>query len=302
VAVELGIDWRQSQGTGASGRVREADVRRAAASHPHSVSAATTQQYDNGNPAAVEVVPHTPRRRTIAQRMLASRQQTAPVTLTTRADATNLVALRQQFKVAGGIVPTYADIAAKLTALALLRHPELSGRWCNDHLELPPAGTIDISLAVDVPEGLVAPLIRDVARCSLVEVARQSQRLVELARSNRLTTADMVGGVFTITNLGHLGIDAFTPSIQHPQTAILGLGAIRREPVVLAGDAIAVRDMITLSLTFDHRAVDGAPAARFFQTLCSAFVSPSAWLISLEGQSPRPLHEQVEINRQIHSS
>ena len=270
VAGELGVDWKQLQGTGAQGRVREADVRTAAA---------------KPEPAARTVggksVPHSPRRRTIAQRMLASRQQTAPVTLTTRVDATNLIALRNQFKAAGGITPSFTDIAAKLTALVLLHQRELAGRWCEDHLELPASDALDISFAVDADDGLVVPVLRDVARRSLVEIAQESQRLVALARSNRLTAADMQDGVFTITNLGSYGIDAFTPIINLPQAAILGLGAIRREPVVLPDDQIVVRDLITLSLTFDHRAVDGAPAAKFVQALAGAFSQPVAWLLGM---------------------
>jgi pyruvate dehydrogenase E2 component (dihydrolipoamide acetyltransferase) len=201
--------------------------------------------------------------------MLASQQQTAAVTLTSRADATNLVSLRQQFKSTGGPVPTYADIIAKLVAAALVQHPLMTSG----------PSLADIGLAVDTDAGLLVPVLQDVAGQSLLQLAEQSRQLVEKARRGALSLAEMSGGVFTITNLGNYGIDAFTPIINLPETGILGLGTIRREAVVLEDDRIVARDQITLSLTFDHRLVDGAPAARFLRTIVQAIENPSAWLL-----------------------
>ncbi|MCE9528907.1 MAG: 2-oxo acid dehydrogenase subunit E2, partial [Planctomycetales bacterium] len=250
-------------GTGKSGRIREQDVR-AAATRP-SASASGTR------------IPVSSRRRTIAARMTASSQQTAPVTLTTRADATNLVNLRGQFKAAGGeVVPSYTDILAKLTAAVLQQHPQMAARWDGEHLTIPD-GT-HIGIAVDAEDGLIVPVLRDVPSLSLMQLAARSRELIESARTKKFKVDDLQGGVFTITNLGAYGIDAFTPIINLPETAILGVGCIRREPAVV-DNQIVPRDQVTLSLTFDHRIVDGAPAARFLQAIRLAVENPSAWLL-----------------------
>lgn len=264
IAKELGIDWKSLAGTGKSGRIREQDVR-AAATQP-SASASGTR------------IPVSSRRRTIAARMSASSQQTAPVTLTTRADATNLVNLRAQFKTAGGeVVPSYTDILVKLTAAALQQHPQMASRWDGEHLIFPD-GT-HIGIAVDAEDGLLVPVLRDVPSLSLLQLAARSRELIENARTKKFKVDDLQGGVFTITNLGAFGIDAFTPIINLPETAILGVGCIRREPAVV-DNQIVPRDQVTLSLTFDHRIVDGAPAARFLQAIRLAVENPSAWLLS----------------------
>lgn len=261
VAGELGVDWKSVVGTGANGRIREKDVRAAAG--------ATNDSRNSTH------------RRTIAKRMLASSQQSASVTLTRRVDATNLVALRQQFKSAGAlIVPSYTDIVAKLTAAVLLRHPELAGRWESDRLVPHNGGGMNIGIAVDTERGLLVPVLQNVDRLDLIELAGQSQRLIANSRNGSVSAADLEGGHFTITNLGSAGIDAFTPIINLPEVAILGLGAIRREAVVVEDDRIVARDVMTLSLTFDHRALDGAPAARFLQTLSLAIENPAASLLS----------------------
>jgi pyruvate dehydrogenase E2 component (dihydrolipoamide acetyltransferase) len=214
------------------------------------------------------LVPHTNLRRTIAARMVAGVTQAAPVTLTTRADATNLVGLRNQFKAAAAspddVVPSYTDLIAKLAAAALGRHPLLQAQWRDDGLFVP--GRTDIAVAVDTDAGLFAPVLRGVDRLTLRQVAAQARDLIERARAGRLTADDMRDATFTVTNLGAFGIDAFTPIIPLPQCAVLGVGRIAREPAVVE-DRIVPRDVVTLSLTFDHRVVDGAPAARFLDTL-----------------------------------
>lgn len=236
IAAELGVDTSQLQGTGRGGRIREADVRAA-------------------SPAAPNL------RRTIAARMTESRQNTVPVTLTTRADATALVALRNRWKaLATKPAPSYNDILAKLAAPLLRVHPALGGAH--------------IGIAVDTPQGLLVPVLRDVAATPLAQLARRSNELVDAARARRLRPEDLTGGTFSITNLGSFGIDAFTPVINYPETAVLGVGAIRMEAVVLENGGLAARERITLSLTFDHRVIDGAPAARFLQALVRLIEAP----------------------------
>lgn len=262
-ARDLGVNLSSLQPTGAGGRIRERDVRKAAAG---AVPA--------GAPPPQGGIPITSLRRMIAERMLNSREKTAPVTLTCRADATRLAALRRRFKSAAGEspAPSYTDILAKLAAAVLQRHPALAGRWDGERIVLPEA--IHIGIAVDTEQGLIVPVIRDVLRLTLPELAQRARDLAEAARDRRIRPEDLQGGVFTLTNLGGYGIEAFTPIINYPESAILGLGVIRREPVVLADGSIASREQMTLSLTFDHRVVDGAPAARFLQSLRQAIEDP----------------------------
>jgi pyruvate dehydrogenase E2 component (dihydrolipoamide acetyltransferase) len=137
---------------------------------------------------------------------------------------------------------------------------------------------IHIGIAVDTDAGLLVPVLRDVVTSPLTAVATQSRQLIEAARAGRLSAAEMQGGCFTITNLGGFGIEAFTPIINYPEVAVLGLGAIIWEAAALEDGTLTSRQLMTLSLTFDHRILDGAPAARFLQTLRQRMEEPFAWL------------------------
>jgi pyruvate dehydrogenase E2 component (dihydrolipoamide acetyltransferase) len=261
MAQELGIDCATLKGTGRNGRVRERDVRAAATAVP-----------------AGRLIPHTAARKVLAARMLAGVAQAAPVTLTTKADATNLVNLRSQFAAASPQeVPGYTDLIVKLSGAALRQHPLLQAQWRDDGLFVPER--IDVAVAVDAEEGLLAPVLRGVDRLSLRQVSAQLRELIERARTGRLGAEQVGGATFTVTNLGMFGVDAFTPIITLPQCAVLGVGRMVREPVVVE-DRIVPRDQLTLSLTFDHRVLDGAPAARFLETLRQNIEQPAPWLIS----------------------
>jgi pyruvate dehydrogenase E2 component (dihydrolipoamide acetyltransferase) len=260
LAGELGVDWKQLQGSGKTGRIRERDIR----------DASPTK-----NEPAAQVVPHTAIRRTIAARMVESLRNTAPVTLTTIVDATNLVNLREQFKTSGTAL-SYTDLLAKLCALAIRQHPLIGAKWLDAGLQLP--ASINIGIAVDTDAGLLVPVVRDVDTLGLRQLAEKTRELIDLARQGKLAAADMQGGCFTISNLGNYGIDAFTPIINYPECAILGVGRIAKRPVVV-GDTIVVRETLTLSLTFDHRIIDGAPAAKFLQTLSQMIENPAPVLL-----------------------
>lgn len=275
-ARDRGVDVATIRGSGAGGRVRERDVLAA-------VEAGATARGSGvpGVAAGASVIPITQTRRTIARQMIRSRQETVPVTLTAWADATALLAARAALKAAEGPeAATLNDMLLKAVADTLLAHPLLAARWEETQLVLP-GDRIDIGLAVDAPGGLVVPVVRDVAASPLAEVARQTRWLVERARSGRLTAADMQGGVFTLTSLGSYGIEFFTPVINHPEAAILGVGAIRMQPVPPPGgqEGFILQRQLPLSLTFDHRIVDGGPAARFLGDLAAriaAFAAASA--------------------------
>lgn len=263
-AHELGLDWTKVRGSGRTGRIRERDVRAFAGA---SYSAAKT----------LRAVPLTARRQAIAARLQSAARSVVPVTLTTTADATNLVNLRRQFKSSGDVVPTYTDFFAKLAAAALREHPLVNASWADDQIAL--NEDIHVGIAVDTESGLLVPVVRDVPKLGLRQIAAITRELIDRARRGKLKAAEMEGGTFTVTNLGNYGIDAFTPIINPPQCAILGIGRIQRQPVV-SGDAVAIRDQVTLSLTFDHRVVDGAPAARFLQTLVRLVENPGPALVA----------------------
>ncbi len=217
-------------------------------------------------------------RRLIADRMAESSHTTAPVTLTTEADATELVRLRETFKAdaATTVVPSYNALLAKLVAIALLEHPDLNASI--EGGEIINWETVDIGIAVDTERGLVVPVLRHAQSQSLHQLAVNAQDLLRRARQGKALPDELTGGTFTITNLGTYEIDAFTPIINLPECAVLGVGRLNRKLVVLPDDTTAVRTMIALSLTFDHRLVDGAPAARFLQRVKQFVEQPYLWL------------------------
>jgi len=255
VAGDLGLDWRVLKGTGRTGRIRERDVRIAATG-------------PGGSRSIPRASATSSLRQKIADRLVASLRDSAPVTLHTSVDATQLVAWRNHLKANAGLsgypTPSYTDLLVHLTAKALRSHPDLNARWEDSGLQVLP--NIDIGVAVDTEAGLLVPVVRDVPSLDLPSLARTTQDLIERTRSRKLSPDEMRGGTFTLTNLGAFGIDAFTPILNAPECGILGIGRIQRRPVVV-NDRIIPRDQMTLSLTFDHRALDGAPAARFLQTL-----------------------------------
>ncbi len=248
------------KGTGRNGRILERDVLKSAEATP--------------------TRPASPLRQIIAQRMVHSLRTAAPVTLTSTVDAENLVNLRNQCKAITNDnesqVPSFTDFFIKLAAIALLKHPDLNSRW--EQNGIVNLAEINIGLAVDTPAGLLVPVVRDVPSLSLRQLASQTAALIEKAISRQLDPAELKGGTFTVTSLGTYGIDAFTPIINWPECAILGIGEIRKRAVVV-DDQIVARYTATLSLTFDHRLIDGAPAARFLQSLRSGVENPSAQLL-----------------------
>ena len=274
VARELGVDWTALRGSGLTGRIVERDVRRAApAGLPAGVS-----------PAAAAPAPAGPlkgARRVIAERMAESARTVAPVTLHTDADATSLVRLRRDLAadLAGaGPAPSYTDLFVKLVAVTLEAHPALNASLLERGLVQHPEA--HVAFAVDTERGLMAPVIRGARGKSLQAISRESAALVEAARAGRLSPDALRGGTFTVTNLGMYDVDAFTPIVNLPECAILGIGRIVARPVVVdeASEEVAVRRMVTLSLTFDHRVVDGGPAARFLQAVRRHVERPGLWL------------------------
>ncbi|HMO83377.1 MAG TPA: dihydrolipoamide acetyltransferase family protein [Lacipirellulaceae bacterium] len=271
----LHVDPESIEGTGRHGRVRETDVRKAASSSAGSRS--PLQQSES----VVAGEPITPLRRVIAQRMMHASHETAPVTLTARADVTELVRFRDECKRTsaerGLQAPSYTALTVKLAAAALEKHPAVMGQWIDERIVKPQG--IHIAVAVDTIHGLMTPVVHNVPSLSLRELSEELAKLIEQARERRLSAEQMQGGTFTVSSLGGYRVEAFTPILNPPQTAIVGVGRIAKQPVVREGQ-IAVGDVLSLSLTFDHRVVDGAPAAAFLTTLCDILENPLAWILT----------------------
>ena len=170
---------------------------------------------------------------------------------------------------------TVTDVLTKVCASALMRHQEVNAQWTDDAILLLP--TANVGIAVATPQGLVVPVMRSAERLRLAEIAAARADLVGRAREGRLQRADLEEGTFTISNLGMYRVERFTAVLNPPQAAIVAVGATEEKPVVLDGE-IVVRPMLALTATFDHRAVDGAPAAEFLQTVKELLEEPALML------------------------
>lgn len=274
LAKEHGVNLSLIAGSGPDGRIVRDDVLQAASAAPE-MPVIETPALEQ----ATEVIPMDGIRGIIAERMTLSLQTNASVTLHTEVDATAFVELREMLNdklQAREVKLTYTDLLVKVVANALLEHPRLNATLTDEGIHL--LQEINIGVAVALADGLVVPVVRNADRERLSEISEQVKNFAERARSNQLTPGELQGGTFTITNLGNFGIDAFTPIINPPESAILGVGRILKKPVVHE-DEIVVRSMLTLSLTFDHRVVDGAPAAQFLQTVSDCIQDPYLLLV-----------------------
>ncbi len=273
-ARESGIDLATVPGTGPDGRVVERDIEgaieaRAVAAAPTEVSVVA-----GALPALTRRATHRfdAMRRIIADRMTASLRDTAQLTLVAEADATSLVALRSALvpaaKIYGHRPPTYTDLVVAIVARTLRDHPRLNSSLVDGSggAEVAEWQEINVGVAVALDNGLVVPVIRDADRKPLQIISQEIADLAEAARAGRLAADAFHNGTFTVTNLGQMEVDAFTPIVNPPQAAILGVGRIAKRPAVV-DDVLAVRSMVTLSLTIDHRIVDGAPGGAFLRDI-----------------------------------
>lgn len=272
MADDVGMDLRGVAGSGPGGRIVKQDVIRAA---QPSISATPLPAAD-----VVERLPLKGVRGIIAERMGVSVHTTARVTLLMEVDATEFVAARERIKSRvseeWGFAPGYNDLLAKIVATALKKFPHMNARLAPDAIEL--LANINIGMAVDTDRGLLVPVIRDADRKSLRQFGEEFRQMVNNARVGHSLPDDLSGGTFTITNLGMYEVDAFTPVINLPEAAILGVGRIAPK-VVPRGTEIVIRQMWTLCLVFDHRLVDGAPAARFLQAIKALIEDPALFIV-----------------------
>jgi pyruvate dehydrogenase E2 component (dihydrolipoamide acetyltransferase) len=269
LAKDHGIDLGTVQGTGPNGRITDADLRRIIEGQPEAATATDVP--------VTEVVPLTGMRGAIAQNMLKSAQGTASVTLTTEADVTELAQLQRDLVAewrTHRIRPLELEFIVKAVASGLKSHPRLNAILVDNEVRV--LEEVNVGVAMALPQGLVVPVIRMADEKGLLETAQAVREIANKSRRGGLSPEETMGGTFTITALGAFDIDAFTPIINPPQVAILGVGRTVEKPAVRDGE-VTIRSMMYLSLTFDHRALDGAPAAEFLRGVRRSLEAPQ-WM------------------------
>ena len=271
VAAEAGVDVTALAGTGVGGRVTREDVVRASAAPPAQPAA---------TPAEAQVVRLTGLRKLVAENVVKGFFSAPPVTLVAEVDMTACVALRGQLlsevEHLYGTRLTYSDLIVKAAARALRDFPMMNSSLRENEIALHP--DVHIGVAVAVEDGLLVPVIKHADRKPLGEVSRELRELAERARAGKSTPDDLSGGTFTVTNLGAYDVEMFNPVLVPGQTGILGVGRIAEKPAIRDGQVVA-RQLMNLCLTFDHRVVDGAPAARFLQRVKALLETPVVLLI-----------------------
>ena len=253
LAKEHNIDLASMTGTGPRGRITREDVQKVIDAGGQATPAAAPT-------APAEAIPLRGMRKVIAERMHQSLQASAQLTITTEVDVTQLIDRRQEVRQEFNV--TYTDFILQACAHALTQERRMNASLEGTTIQV--HNQVHVGLAVALDEGLIVPVVRDADKKSLKDIAEEAKALAEKARAGQLKLEEVSGGTFTVSNLGMFGVDAFTPIINAPQTGILGVGRILEKPVIYRGE-ITKRSMMVLSLTFDHRVIDGAPAGAFLQ-------------------------------------
>ena len=262
LAEKLGVDLTTVTGTGPAGKITEQDVERAVR-EPPLPSAPAKPAAPEAAPPEVKLgatIPVNRLQRITGQKMLQSKREKPCFYLTVKADVTDIVELRNKLNQTGEVKISYNDFIMRAVAIGLEKFPIMTGRLDGDSIRL--ADSIGVGLAISVPDGLVAPIIKDVNKKDITQIARDSTALIEKTRSNRLTPADLEGGCITVSNLGALGIESFIPIVVPGQCSILGIGQIADTCVPENGN-ILVRKLMSMTLSVDHSITNGAYAAQF---------------------------------------
>ena len=264
MARQVGFDVSKIVGTGDQGKITKEDVVRALEAREWEAEA-----------KPLPPIPLSGMRKTIAENMHASLQNTAQLTSFTEVDATEMVGflelVREEYKNDETCRVSYNDIIIMITARVLRRFPIMNSALVGDEILI--HNGINMGMAVALPDGLIVPVLHDADKKELLQIAKETRQLARKAREGTLSVDEVTGGTFTITNLSMFEVDGFTPILRPPETGILGIGRVKQKPAVYNGE-IAIRAMMFLSLTFDHRVVDGAPANAFLETLARYIEHP----------------------------
>jgi len=266
IAKQEGLDISRITGTGENGKITRADVQHALAAP----AVAPEEAFSD-----VKVIPFEGMRKIIADNMHASLQNAAQLTAFTEVDVTEMVRfkdlMREEYKRDDSVKISYNDIIVMATARALMRHRIMNSTLAGEEILL--HETVNLGIAVALSEGLIVPKLRNAEKKGLLQIAKEVRELAQKAREGALAVEEVTDGTFTISNVSMLGMDGFTPVLNPPETGILGVGRVIEKPAVFEGE-ITIRHMMTLSLTFDHRVVDGAPAMAFLKDLARYLAQP----------------------------
>jgi pyruvate dehydrogenase E2 component (dihydrolipoamide acetyltransferase) len=281
LAEELGVDLATVKGTGPAGKITEADIQKAAESRP----ARTASPAPPARPAAATgaaeaklgaTVPVNRLQRITAERMLKSKREIPCFYLTVKVDMTDLVALRTKMNESSDVKVAFNDFIMKAVATGLEKYPLMTGQLAGDVIKL--ADAIHVGLAISVPDGLVAPLVKDVNKKDVRQIARDSQALIGRTRNDKLDLSDLEGGCITVSNLGAFGIESFIPIVVPGQCSILGIGRITDTCVPDNGN-ILVRRLMNMTLSVDHKVTNGAYAAQFLDFVKKILEDPKEFTI-----------------------
>ncbi|HXZ03793.1 MAG TPA: dihydrolipoamide acetyltransferase family protein [Ktedonobacteraceae bacterium] len=288
IAEEHHLDYSQVEGTGPNGRIIKLDIEAALAQKLVTVAPSIPVQLPilEAEPASIEAgevteIPLTTMRRTIAKRLSQSMQSAPHYYVTSIIDTGKLADLRRQINVYAQNEPdpikvSFNDLIVKAVAIALVRMPQVNVSFAEDRLIM--KKQVHIGIAVAIEQGLIVPVLLNADQRRILSIARESQRLAELARTGKLRPEDFSGGTFTVSNLGMFDVDSFTAVINPPESAILAVGSIAPTPVVVDGQVV-VRDRVKVTLSSDHRAIDGVTAARFLQEVKRLLEEPFGLLL-----------------------
>jgi len=265
MARQAGLDPSAVMGTGEGGKITKEDIQRI-----------LEERGGEEEIIPLRSIPFTGMRKSVAENMHASLQGTAQLTVFSEVDVTELMRfrdlLREEFKEDAHMRISYNDMVVFVTSRALKRFPVMNSTLIGDEILL--HDSVHMGIAVALPAGLIVPVLRDADQKSLPRIATEARDLARKAREGTLTVDEVTGGTFTITNLSMFEVDGFTPILKPSETGILGVGRVKEKPAVYQGE-IAIRSLAVLSLTFDHRVVDGAPAAEFLQTVSRYLQHPA---------------------------
>ena len=265
MARQEGLDISTITGTGEGGKIIKEDVK-------HALEVRTVKEEEK----PIGAIPFIGMRKAIADNMYASLQNTAQLTVFTEVDVTEMVRFRdlvmEEYKKDETVKVSFNDIIILATCRALKRFPMMNSALVGDEILLHNA--VHMGIAVSLPDGLIVPVLRDADKKKLLEIAHETRELAQKARDGTLTVDEVTGGTFTISNVSMLEVDGFTPILRPPETGILGVGRVKEKPIVCYGE-IAIGSTMFLSLTFDHRVLDGAPAMVFLQTVARYLQYPA---------------------------
>lgn len=283
MALKAGINLEDIVGTGPGGRITKADVEKTIAEQrvePSEAKRSNSDVTEKGMQDGAKITPASAMRQVIATRMHGSLMQSAQLTMNMKADVTDLMALREEVnhtvQTRYGMKLTVTDFIARAVVLALQEHSNMNSAYIDEHIVT--YEYVHLGMAVSLTQGLVVPVVQHAEALSVVELSKQIKSLSEQARTGKLQSDQLTGSTFTVTNLGVYGVDHFTPILNPPEAGILGVGAATDASVFQGGDW-QTRTMLPLSLTFDHRIVDGAPAAEFLQTIKQFLEKPTHLLL-----------------------